>query len=442
MDSDVRLGGGWEWIRDAAIGAALGLAIVLFVDDAFAGLPRGANFQLGNAEGPSCDSRPNANPCVIGGVGIFELCNARYAPPVGHPGYRFVGVWLDSGARQYPTSDAVVISGVGGSFGGAATRYGKYLIACANLAVSDTTPMEKDDQVALYVYPSCQAGAVEHPVWLTTIASGSTSLSYIPTGSPPSSMCDRFCRSLPSAITYSAWVEPGRTTPGNSLWVELTATLNGSVCTALQNETATLPEPVPGWACRTTDQGCHDSGGGFSSGGGMDAEDKANLAGVKTNTGAGGVLEGKLTELLAQGKAQLGGDPGPANCSATFNCTGDPARCAMFAYAREQYCNSRVRDDTAAAAFETMGNQLINAPAGAAHASLVNFGKTVDVSESMNRPRFLADGGCPAPMTVNFLERSFAFDWAPMCSAAPIIQFLLIVGASFVALRLFVGGLT
>lgn len=182
---------------------------------------------------------------------------------------------------------------------------------------------------------------------------------------------------------------------------------------------------------------------GGSGSGGLDATDKANLAATATNTGSEGAIGTKLDAIKTALSPTVSQSSGTVNCSQPYNCTGDAARCQELVMQRDLYCQSVPTDTAVEAVAISNAEALLSMEAPALRESLKK--PNVDISSGVNRPRFLAAGSCPAPVsqTLTFgpITKTFSVGFQAFCDLANIIAVFVVTGASVIGVRIFLGGL-
>lgn len=208
-----------------------------------------------------------------------------------------------------------------------------------------------------------------------------------------------------------------------------TYTYTGSSCTE-----ATTPP--------TTSAILGEVGSGGGSGGGLDAADKANLEAVKTNTGAGGALASRLDELIAQGEPTTSGTASFMNCTSTFTCTGNPVQCLALQTSRALFCDREPVDPSQQQqAKDWFQANIIKTPE-ALRGELKKG--TTNLATHIDRPRIIADTGCPAPEEISlnfgFTTKTLTVGFQPLCDLANMISFFLLFTSSVVGMRIFLGG--
>jgi hypothetical protein len=384
--------------------------LCLFGFRAHAELVRG--YTVGDATGPT-----TLTPNDWGYAACYDL----------DPSFGYGGVYLADNSRTFNVA--------------LASDYGPYDLAC------ETSPggYTRFTSPQMWLWPDCESGITENAVWQTTIASGSTQLSFLPEGTAPEFLCSTWCVVHGEGLTYNAWVEAGHIAVGDSLWVEISGTLTGSACNPSDYSGGVVGVSVPSYVCPTTDIEC-TSGGGDGTGGGLDETDKANLAAIATNTGVDGKAAELLEAIKAQGEGTIGNEASLMDCTLDFQCTGDLLRCAEVTFARKAHCDSQGFSTDPKSQTVVDGETLFDAmkvETNATRRSSLSAG-TVDVSTYLERPRILAAASCPTPETVtlNFgtIQKNFEVGFEAFCDLADIISMFLLFSASIVGGRIFFGG--
>jgi hypothetical protein len=411
-----------NFIYAASLGLLLGLAVV---QNAQAAWPRSGTQFWGDSAGPW--SAPRTNPFGTFTNNVNAQCTAVYGSSM---------TWTTGTFESDGTLQSLTLSVPPDQY----QTFGPRQAQCRQAGGTNANqPYSADSRLTIYLYPTCPTGNVEKTIWETTIASGSTPSALLPAGTAPASFCHKHCVIHPQGLTYKAWIEPGHTEVGAKLWVEVQGDLTGAACNPESFSAAARGQSQPAWACESTDQDCGTESGGGSTG--LSEEDAANLAGVKDSLSPGGSAYEKLAQIASQSKADAGSLSGLVDCTAGFECNGDAARCAMLMYQREHYCALTASTRSGGAEIHAAGTAAMQRDVTTDYAALAAKGGTVNLMNGVSLPRFLVEAGCPVPIVRDILGRAVSWDFSPLCDMSPFLSWTLIVGASFVAIRIFMGGL-
>jgi len=260
----------------------------------------------------------------------------------------------------------------------------------------------------------------------------------------PTELCVNWSKVLVNSFTFRAWIEPGHSALGAKLWVEVNATATGSVCNPATFDQRNTIGTQPAFVCPTNNTDCQGGGdgGGSGDGTGLDSADKGNLAAIAGNTSASGALGDRLQKLVDQSKATIANTAATFDCAQELACTGDPARCATLVYARKQYCDSKPISQTLYDATVALGDLMQGDTADQSRGML--RGQTINVAAGLEKPRWLPGGVCPAPQHVSLNFGFKVIEWEvgfqALCDIANIVRMFVVVGASILAVKIFLGG--
>lgn len=430
------------WVRDALV-LALFLVLAWVPGESFAWGDGAASVGAywGTSSGPL--NFPVCNGCQHPGEVFNPACVAHF----GEGAAWTSRVFEADGSVQSPSAT---------NYPQMYQGYGKKYLQCSwNSGFGMQTDPITTPDMEVWIWPGCDAGVAGKALWPTTIATGSTGLSIIPQGSPPSTVCVSWCQRHGDSLTYRAWVEPGHVQVGDKLWVELNTTSTASVCNPETFAVGQRGESLPGFVCQTSDQSCIDGGGNGSGGGGagLDATDKEHLAqagqGAMMTAGSlfsmneeTGELDTAYNRLKAISDAiapSIEGDP--QDCSITAQCTGNAAACTEFAAARKSYCMLHTNDEEKFAGQIAAFEDGIAKDDDALRAGIK--GGVINIAEHVNDKLVTFTAQCPAPIerTLSFgpIQKTFRVEYTAFCDLAPYIRLALLVTAGIVGVRIFMG---